>query len=268
MSRPLFILSDATGNTAERVVEAALKQFESHPTTETFSHIRRDHDIEEAVERAAEVEALVVHTIVNEHHRSLLQQLCTEAGVRNVDLIGPLVTELTAFLSDASRMKPGGLHAVDEAYYRRIDAVEFAVRNDDGQHPRNLHKADIILVGISRTSKTPLSTYLAQRGYKVANVPLVMGIEPPAELARIDQSRVFGLSIHSKALFRIRQARLQTLGMPADTAYGMQIHIQQEIAYARQLFDAHPNWPVIDVTDKAIEETAAELLALRRQRSE
>ncbi|MCA9526946.1 MAG: kinase/pyrophosphorylase, partial [Myxococcales bacterium] len=148
----------------------------------------------------------------------------------------------------------------------RIEAVEFAVRNDDGQHPRNLRKADIVLVGISRTSKTPLSTYLAQRGYKVANVPLVLGIELPAELKKIDSVRIFGLAIDPDALFRIRQARLQTLGMPADTAYGMRDHIDKEMEYARQVFDAHPDWPVIDVTDKAIEETAAELLALRKQR--
>jgi regulator of PEP synthase PpsR (kinase-PPPase family) len=123
-----------------------------------------------------------------------------------------------------------------------------------------------VLVGISRTSKTPLSTYLAQRGHKVANVPLVLGIELPAELKSLDQRKIFGLAIDPEALFRIRQARLSTLGMPPDTAYGMRDHITKEMEYARQVFETHPDWPVLDVTDKAIEETAAEILALRKER--
>lgn len=267
MQRSVYIVSDATGATGEKVVAAVLKQFDAHQVQlETFSHVRREHTIEEIVDRAAESGALIAHTVVSERHRSLLQQLCADAGVNDVDLIGPLMRELGGLIGDQARMEPGGSHVVDAEYFRRIEAVEFAVKNDDGQHPRNLHKADIVLVGISRTSKTPLSTYLAQRGYKVANVPLVMGIEPPAELFRIDEVRIFGLSIHPDALFRIRQARLQTLGMPSDTAYGMRDHIHQEIDYARQVFDANPTWPVIDVTDRAIEETAAELLALRKQR--
>ena len=146
--------------------------------------------------------------------------------------------------------------------------MEFAVKNDDGQHPRNLARADVVLVGISRTSKTPLSTYLAQRGYKVANVPIVKGIEPPSELFTVDQDKVFALQISADALFRIRQARLQQLGMPADTAYGVRDHILKEIGYAQQIFDANPHWPVLEVTDKAIEETAANLLSIRQQREE
>jgi regulator of PEP synthase PpsR (kinase-PPPase family) len=265
--RAVFIVSDATGATAEKVVAAGLKQFDPNQVRlETFSHVRREHTIEELVDRAVEEGALVAHTMVSERHRTILQQLCADAGVTDVDLIGHLMQELGSHLGDQARMEPGGSHVVDAEYFRRIEAVEFAVKNDDGQHPRNLHKADIVLVGISRTSKTPLSTYLAQRGYKVANVPLVMGIEPPAELARIDQDRIFGLAIDSDALFRIRQARLQTLGMPADTAYGMRDHIQQEIDYAKQIFGQNPDWPVIDVTDRAIEETAAELLSIRKQR--
>lgn len=265
--RTVFIVSDATGATAEKVVGACLKQFDAESVRlETFSHVRREHAIEELVDRAVEEKALVAHTMVSERHRAMLQQLCADAGVVDVDLIGPLMREMGSHLDHAARMQPGGSHVVDAEYFRRIEAVEFAVKNDDGQHPRNLHKADIVLVGISRTSKTPLSTYLAQRGYKVANVPLVMGIEPPGELARIEQDRIFGLAIQADALFRIRQARLQTLGMPADTAYGMRDHIEQEIDYARQIFGQNPSWPVIDVTDRAIEETAAELLAIRKQR--
>src|SRR5512144_1946299 len=131
---------------------------------------------------------------------------------------------------------PGLLHTVSEEYYRRIEAVEFAVKNDDGAEPRNLVKADLVLVGISRTSKTPLSTFLAQqKGLRVANVPLVLGVDPPAELDSVDQNKVFGLMIHADQLVKIRQARLAHLGMPADSSYGMRDHIQKESAYAQEI---------------------------------
>jgi regulator of PEP synthase PpsR (kinase-PPPase family) len=188
--------------------------------------------------------------------------------LEHVDLIGSLMGTLSIFMNAQPRGVPGGMYKVNDDYFRRIEAVEFAVKNDDGQHPRNLARSDIVLVGISRTSKTPLSTYLAQRGFKCANVPIVKGIEPPTELFAVDQDKIFGLQIASEALFRIRQARLQQLGMPADTAYGMKDHIQREIDYAQQIFDANPHWPVLDVTDKAIEETAATMLAIRAQREE
>jgi hypothetical protein len=266
MQRKVFIVSDATGDTAEKVVAAGLKQFEANGVSvEIYPRVRSEREIEDLIERAADEDALVVHTMVDHVQRGLLQQFCEDAGLPNVDLIGSLVGTLETFLHLSPKAMPGGLNAVDEAYYRRIEAVEFAVKNDDGQHPRNLRKADIVLVGISRTSKTPLSTYLAQRGYKVANVPIVMGIQLPRELFEVETHRIVGLEIQADALFRIRQARLQTLGMPPDTAYGMQDHIDMELSYARQIFDNHP-WPVIDVTDRAIEETAAELLASRNKR--
>ncbi|MCA9543822.1 MAG: kinase/pyrophosphorylase [Myxococcales bacterium] len=267
MKRKVFIVSDATGTTAERVVAAALRQFPNHTVApEIYPRVRTEQELEDIVERAAEEGGFVVHTIVHHHQRELLQRHCADAGIIDVDLIGPLVGALGSYLRSDPATEPGGRHPVDDEYYRRIEAVEFAVRNDDGQHPRNLRKADIVLVGISRTSKTPLSTYLAQRGYKVANVPIVLGIELPGELFKVDQRKVVALAIKPAALFRIRQARLQSLGMPADTAYGMQDHIRKELDYARQIFDANPHWPVLDVTDRAIEETAAELLALRNQR--
>lgn len=266
MPNKIFIVSDSTGDTAEKVVSAALKQFETEQVEiEIFSRVRSEEEIEEIVERATDEDVLVVHTIVDPEQRQALQSMCSEGDLDDLDLIGPLMGKLGSLLSTQAKEQPGGLHAVNDEYFRRIEAVEFAVKNDDGQHPRNLRKADIVLVGISRTSKTPLSTYLAQRGFKVANVPLVMGIEPPTELFAIDQSKIFALSIHENALFRIRQARLQSLGMPADTAYGMQDHIVKETQYAKQIFEANPHWPIIDVTDRAIEETAAELFSLRKK---
>lgn len=268
-TKKIFILSDSTGDTAEKVVRAALAQFDANVATfQIFPRVRTEKEIEDLVERAAKHEALLIHTHVNPEHRDLLERLCTEASVEHVDLIGSLMGKLALVMNAQPRGVPGGMYKVNDDYFRRIEAVEFAVKNDDGQHPRNLQRSDIVLVGISRTSKTPLSTYLAQRGFKCANVPIVKGIEPPAELAAVDQDKIFGLQIGPDALFRIRQSRLQQLGMPADTAYGMKDHIRREIDYAQQIFDANPHWPVLDVTDKAIEETAATLLAIRAQREE
>jgi regulator of PEP synthase PpsR (kinase-PPPase family) len=268
-TKKIFILSDSTGDTAEKVVRAALAQFDANlATVQIFPRVRAEKEIEDLVERAADEAALLLHTNVNPEHRDLLDRLCTEANVEHVDLIGTLMGTLSIFMNAQPRGVPGGMYKVNDDYFRRIEAVEFAVKNDDGQHPRNLARSDIVLVGISRTSKTPLSTYLAQRGFKCANVPIVKGIEPPTELFAVDQDKIFGLQIASEALFRIRQARLQQLGMPADTAYGMKDHIQREIDYAQQIFDANPHWPVLDVTDKAIEETAATMLSIRAQREE
>jgi regulator of PEP synthase PpsR (kinase-PPPase family) len=267
MTQKIFIVSDATGETARSVVDAAMRQFDiSTTTTEIFPRTRTEELMEDIVEHAAEEEALVVHTIIDPKQRETLQKLSAAAGVTDIDLIGPLMGKLASFFHTEALAEPGKFHAVDAEYFRRIEAVEFAVKNDDGQHPRNLTKADIIIVGISRTSKTPLSTYLAQRGHKVANVPIVMGVQPPKELFEVDQRRIFALSIDSASLFRIRQARLQSLGMPADTAYGMRDHIQKEIQYAAQLYASHSDWPVIDVADRAIEETASDLLYLYKKR--
>ena len=267
--KKIFILSDSTGDTAEKVVRAAMAQFvPGLAEVRIFPRVRSAPEIEAIIEEAAEHEALLLHTTVTPEHRELLARLCGDANVDVVDLIGTLMGKLSSFLGAPPCGVPGNVHRLNDDYFRRIESVEFAVKNDDGQHPRNLQRADLVLVGISRTSKTPLSTYLAQRGYKCAKVPIVKGIEPPNELFLVDQEKVFALQIAPDALFRIRQARLQQLGMPADTAYGVRQHIESEIAYARHLYDANPQWPVLDVTDKAIEETASTLLAIRAQREQ
>ncbi|MBI4508379.1 MAG: kinase/pyrophosphorylase [Deltaproteobacteria bacterium] len=266
--KAVVVISDATGETAEKVVRAALLQFkEITCDVRVYSRVRLESEMEQIVEKAAELRALVVYTLVNAAHRELLWGLCDRVNVDAIDLIGGLMGKLTAHLGQQPSGVPGLLHAVGEDYFRRIEAVEFTVKNDDGTEPRNLPKADLVVVGISRTSKTPLSTYLAQKGYRVANIPIVLGIEPPAELAQVDPMRVYGLTIQPDALVKIRQARLAHLGMPADSSYAMRDHIQREIAYAQEVFRKHPDWPVIDVTARAIEETAADILRIMRQRA-
>jgi regulator of PEP synthase PpsR (kinase-PPPase family) len=262
-----MVISDATGDTAERMVRAAILQFSDAPVNvRVYSRVRLESEMEKIVERAAEIHALVVFTVVNNESRDLILRLVERHNVEWVDLIGALMSKLGSFLSSKPQGVPGLLHTMGEDYFRRIEAVEFAVKNDDGAEPRNLPKADLVLVGISRTSKTPLSTYLAQKGLKVANVPLVLGVEPPAELEGLAERKVYGLVIRPDSLVRIRQARLSHLGMPQDSSYGTRKHIEDEINYSRDIFRKHPAWPVIDVTNKAIEETASDILRLYTER--
>ncbi len=266
--KTVVVISDATGETAEKVVRAALLQFTSSPCdVRVYSRVRLESEVEKIVERAAELHALVVFTVVDGAERELLWKLCDRLNVEAVDLIGGLMAKLSGYLSAQPSGVPGLLHTLGEEYFRRIEAVEFTVKNDDGAEPRNLPRADLVLVGISRTSKTPLSTFLAQKGLKVANVPLVLGVDPPQELEQVQPERCYGLTVQAESLVKIRQARLEHLGMPPDSSYGMRDHIQREIAYAQEVFRKHPDWPVIDVTAKAIEETAADILRIMKQRA-
>ena len=264
--KTVFIISDATGETAERMVRAATLQFEVPCNVRTYSRVRLENECEEIIAKAAELHALVVFTVVNAEERDLIAKMVERYNVEAVDLIGALISKLATFLEAKPAGVPGLLHTITEDYFRRIEAVEFAVKNDDGAEPRNLPKADLVLVGISRTSKTPLSTYLAQRGLKVANVPLVLGVDPPEELSQVDDRKVFGLIVQPDMLMRIRQARLSHLGMPQDSSYGQRAHIENEIAYSREIFRKHANWPVIDVTNRAIEETAADIMRIYQER--
>ena len=266
-NRIVFVISDATGETAEKVVRAALLQFSGVAVQiRMYTRVRLEAEMRSIVNRAKQIHALVVFTVVSNAHREMLRALCDDENVESVDLIGALMAKLAGFLGEQPRGVPGLLHTISDEYFRRIEAVEFTVRNDDGKEPRNLPKADLVLVGISRTSKTPLSTFLAQKGYKVSNVPLVLGIAPPEELFQINQEKIFGLTIKPEALSQIRQVRLKHMGMPADTSYGQRDHIAQEIAYAQQIFREHPGWPIIDITGKAVEETAADITRIKKDR--
>jgi regulator of PEP synthase PpsR (kinase-PPPase family) len=264
--KTVMIISDATGETAERMVRAATLQFSEPVQIRLHSRVRLESELEQILEKAAELRALVVFTVVNAEERELINKLVERYNLETVDLIGALISKLAMFLGSAPAGVPGLLHSITDDYFRRIEAVEFAVKNDDGAEPRNLPKADLVLVGISRTSKTPLSTYLAQRGLKVANVPLVLGVDPPEELSQVDDRKVFGLIVQPDMLMRIRQARLSHLGMPQDSSYGQRAHIDNEIAYSREIFRKHANWPVIDVTNRAIEETAADIMRIYQER--
>jgi regulator of PEP synthase PpsR (kinase-PPPase family) len=258
--KPIFVVSDSTGETAERVVRAALVQFPSHKVKlRLFTRVRDRDGVAEVVKRAAEARAMIVFTLVGKDLRQYCYDMAQAHDVEAVDVIGALIAKVGTFLSEVPLGAPSASQPLSEEYFRRVEAIEFAVKSDDGKEPRNLRKADLVLVGVSRTSKTPLSTYLAGRGLKVANVPLVLGVPPPDELAEIPAHRVVGLTIAIEQLLSIRMARLRQLNMPEDTNYGTRRHVQDELEYAQELYKQH-KWFMIDVSGRAIEETATIIL--------
>ncbi len=256
----VFLLSDATGETVEKIVMAALTQFgDKNVRLKRIVNVRTKNQIYEALDEALASQALVVYTMVNRELAQLVHDECESLGLLSIDLITPLLMRLSEFVGRSPGETPGLLHGMDERYFRRVEAVEFTVKHDDGQEVRNLQKADLVLVGVSRTSKTPLSIYLAYRGWKVANVPLVQGIEPPAELFQVDPGRVAGLVIDPQRLLELRASRLRNLGQDPRAAYADFDKIEEELRYSKRLFRRQP-WVVVDVTGKAVEETANEIL--------
>jgi len=261
------IVSDSTGETAEKVVRAAMLQFpHSGAHIRMHTRVRTKEAARPVLERAAKDGALVVFTVVSPELREFIHAQSYELKIEALDLIGSLIGRLSTFLDREPINMPSALLPLSDEYFRRIEAVEFTVKSDDGKEPRNFRKADIVLVGVSRTSKTPLSTLLAQRGLKVANLPIVLGIEPPPELNDAPTERIVGLTIELNQLVEIRKARLKQLGMPMDASYGLVDQVKAELDYARNIFDRHPSWPVIDVTGRAIEETAVIILESLKER--
>lgn len=260
----IFVLSDSTGNTAEKVVRAALLQFD-HPGTrvQIWPRIRSISEASEVITLAAQQRAMVVHTLVNAELREFLVGMAARAEVRTVDLLGTLLEAMSEFFEERPRQLPGAIYKLDENYFRRVEAMEFSVKADDGQFPSMVDRADIVLAGVSRTSKTPVSAYLAGQGYKVANVPLVYGIEPPAALFSLPAGRVFALTIDPDKLYDIRQRRLEYLGAPSVGDYADRDKVFEEVRWALALFRRRTHWPIIDVTNLAVEETAAEILKRR-----
>ncbi|MGF1510602.1 MAG: pyruvate, water dikinase regulatory protein [Myxococcota bacterium] len=267
MTRRIYILADGTGETGEKVVKAALTQFRGvEVSTEIFTRVRSRVEITEIMTEAARENAFVLYTIIDPEHRSHLQGLAEGQGLEAADLIGGLVVKLGLFLGAQPLLSPGTKHQMDAEYFKRIEAVEFAVKSDDGQSLQNLSRADMVLVGLSRTSKTPLSMYLAHKGYRVANVPLVPEIAPPKELFDIDQEKVYALIIDLNSLVRVRHQRLKALGLPPDAEYAAREHIARELRWCREFYARNPTWPVVDTSSRAVEETAAEMERIMKER--
>ena len=256
----IFVMSDGTGETVEKMVRASLTQFDSKDVKVIrYKSIRAKEQVEAILEEAERRKAAVIYTAVSSEVRDAIRDNTARLKIKAVDLLGPMMDLLSQFLQAAPSNRPGLLHEVNEQYFKRIEAMEFTVKHDDGANTENLHRADIVLVGVSRTSKTPLSIYLSHRGWKVANVPLVRGIDPPKGLFEVDQNKIVALSIDPESLAKIRRERLVRMGRDPSGDYASLQHIRDEIEWARQLFGRNRRWPVFDVTNKALEETASEI---------
>ena len=258
----IYAVSDATGTTAERVVRAALVQFDDHQIEITqYGSVRTSEQIRDIVTEAARTGGFVVHTFVFENLRHAMLTEGRAQNVTTIDLMGPLLARLSDLLATPPRSEPGIFQPFDSAYLQRIDAINFTVRHDDGHNVHDLDQAEIVLVGVSRTSKTPVSIYLAYRGWKVANVPIALGIEPPKELFSLPKRRAVGLVVKPERLAELRKARLERMGTHA-LGYADLDHVRKETAYAYEVLERRRDWPLVDVTSKPIEEAASEVVTL------
>lgn len=257
----IFLVSDGTGDTGGRFLEAALLQFEAAKQTgvRKFPLVRTREDLDRVIDEARGMHPLILHTMVNAQHRAYLSERCRAEDLRELDMLQALFAVLGDFFQTAPNGEAGALHAVNNKYFQRIEAIEFTLRHDDGRLSKELPKADIILLGVSRTSKTPTSVFLAQKGYKVVNIPIVKGMPLPEALTTVDQKKLVGLTINPLRLAEIRRARMQRMGA-FEGDYADAKAIASEVDYAEGLFKKHRQWPVIDVTDRAIEETADQIL--------
>ncbi len=258
-SMQVFVVSDGTGDTGSATVRAAMLQFQSPWRLRVFGEVRRPAEAKRAIARAAESSALVVFSLVERNMVEVIQREAQKQGVVALDLLGPLIAQVAQRLHAEPKHQPGLLHGISEDYFTRIDAVEFAVNHDDGANVHTLYDADIVLAGVSRTSKTPLCMYLAQRGYKTGNVPLIPGLDPPRELPDLDSQKVFGLLIDATELLTIRQARLRVINASPTSAYTDIEAVTEEVENARR-FCRKNGWRIVDVTGKAVEENAARLM--------
>jgi len=260
----IYILSDGTGETAATMIRAALVQYPQHELNLIrFKNIRTEDQVVPIIQEAFERKALIAYTVVSESLRSKIREKALSLGIPTLDLLGPILGVLDTYLGAGTRSSQAGLlRAVDEQYFKRIEAIEFTVKYDDGKSLHQLNQADIILVGISRTSKTPLSIFLSHKGWKVANVPIVLNTALPQELFEVDQRKVVGLIIDIDSLQRIRKSRLEKFGQDPGGEYASLSHISQEIEYARGIFKQNRKWPVFNVTDRALEETASEIVKI------
>jgi regulator of PEP synthase PpsR (kinase-PPPase family) len=256
----VIVASDGTGKTAEQALNAAFTQFEGMDLEIIVKPgILTKLQVLEVVEEAVKKNAFIVHTLVSNKIRRLMLDTARKLNVETIDLMGPLLLRLSSLFANAPAEKPGLFREVNKEYFKRIDAMEFTFKHDDGQRDHELEKADIILLGVSRTFKTPLSIYLAFKGWMVANVPIVLGTYPPAVLQKIEPGKIFGLTTFPSHLAMLRKVRHEHLGGSTGN-YASFDHISKELRFANRIFQLHPGWTIINVTSKAIEEIASEIL--------
>lgn len=255
----IYICSDAVGETAEAVVRATMRQFAAEQVKlKRFSQIKTEDEVGQIVGEAAASRGFIAYTLVQPDLREAMKEEALRKGVRAIDVLGPMMQAFIDTFNDSPKRQPGLLHTLDEDYFRRIDAIEFAVKYDDGKDTRGLLLAQVVLVGVSRTSKTPLSIYLAHKGIRVANLPLMPEVKVPQELQKAG-SLVVGLTMKPEKLSAIRTERLKAMGLPFSAQYASMERIHTELDFADTVLKSL-RCPVIDVTEKAIEETAGTII--------
>jgi hypothetical protein len=264
----LHLLSDSTGETLEVIANACLAQFEGvEVKRHLWPMVRSEGHLDRVLDDVERRPGLVLYTLVNSVIRRDLEQKARHRGINAVSVLDPVVHALSATLGQEAAGRPGRQHALDAAYFARVDAIQFTIAHDDGINADNWEEADIVLAGVSRTSKTPTAIYLANRGYKVANIPLVPQSPPPPQLFGLKHPLVVGLTTNPDRLIQIRRNRLLALNQAPETDYVDLESVNAELAFARRIF-ADQNWPVIDVTRRSIEETALAIVKLCAERYE
>lgn len=262
----LHLVSDSTGDTVHSVARACLVQFEeAEPIEHVWSMVRTRSQIDRVIAGVEAYPGLVLFTLVNDSLRQVLQEGCRRLQVPIIPVLDPVIGALAAHLGRQSRGLPGQQHLLDSEYFARIDAMTFAIAHDDGQSNWGLDTADVCLVGVSRTSKTPTCLYLANRAIKAANIPFVPGVPLPAELLKATRPLIIGLTNDPERLIMLRRNRLTMLDHDEETDYTDIEAVRSEVREARRIF-AEQHWPVIDVTRRSIEETAAAILRLLARR--
>ena len=255
MKLNIYVLSDSLGDTGERIIKACLAQFDN-PDYEIkkYSHINKDI-LNVIFEDCRKENSIIIYSTVIKEMSDKIKEFSIKNNVASFDIIGDVIKELSEHFKQEPLCEPGSIRKLNEEYFGRVEAIEFAVRYDDGKDPRGIKKADVVLIGVSRTSKTPLSMYLANKNIKVVNIPLVLETQPPKELNEISSSKVIGLINSPEKLNQIREERVKTLGLGKGSSYSSLVKILEELEYAEKIMKKI-GCPIIDVSNKAIEETA------------
>ena len=256
----VHLVSDSTGETLNAMAKAVCARFDNVlPIEHVYALVRSQRQLERALQEVEAAPGIVIHTIVDKTLRAALEQGCRQLDIGCIAALDPLVSAMARYLGASLSTRVGAQHALDHDYFNRIEALNYAIGHDDGQGAQNLESADVVLVGVSRTSKTPTCIYLAHRGVRAANVPLVPGAEPPAQLFDLKNALVVGLTVSPDRLIQIRRNRLLSMNEGRESTYTDTEAVRDETVHARRLFEKH-GWPVIDVTRRSVEETAAAVI--------